>query len=86
MCSLMSGAAKANFTLIIIASLNMIISLYYYLRVIKAIFMDKNEDPIPTLKVSFLPKTALVVCMIGMVVAGMYGEVYNYIYQLISAQ
>lgn len=83
---LMSGAAKANYTLVIIASLNMIISLYYYLRVIKAIFMDKNEDPIPAIKVSLFPKTALVVCMIGMVVTGMYGEVYNYIYKLISSQ
>jgi NADH-quinone oxidoreductase subunit N len=35
---LMAGAGKGNYVFIGIAALNMVISLYYYLRVIKAIF------------------------------------------------
>ncbi len=83
---LMAGAAKENYTLIIIAALNMIISLYYYLKIVKSMFMDKNEQPIPAIKISMLPGAALIFCVIGMVVTGMYGEVYHYIYNLISAQ
>jgi len=82
---IMAGAAKENYTLIIIAALNMIVSLYYYLRVIKSMFMDKNEEPIPTIQISMLPKVALIVCMIGMVGIGLYGDVYNYIYALMSS-
>ena len=40
---LMAGAGRGNYVLIVIAALNMIIALYYYLRVVKAIFMDMNE-------------------------------------------
>jgi len=83
---LMAGAAKENYTLVIIASFNMIVSLYYYLKVIKSVFMDKNDQPIAPLKISFLPKAALIICMTGMVVTGIYGGVYNYIYQLIANQ
>lgn len=83
---LIAGAAKDNYVLVIIASLNMIISLYYYLKVIKSMFMDAGEEPIAPIKISLLPKTALIVCMIGMVVTGLYGGVYEYIYALISAQ
>ena len=83
---LMAGAEKGNYTLVIIAALNMIVALYYYLKVIKAMFMDKNESPIQTLPVNLLPKTALIVCMIGMIVTGLYGDVYAYIHALIAAQ
>ena len=43
---LLAGAGKGNYLLITIAALNMVISLYYYLKVIKAMFMDANENPI----------------------------------------
>jgi NADH-quinone oxidoreductase subunit N len=43
---LMAGAGKGNYVFIGIAALNMVISLYYYLRVIKAIFMDSQPQPI----------------------------------------
>jgi NADH-quinone oxidoreductase subunit N len=42
---LMAGAGKGNYLFITIAALNMVVSLYYYLRVVKAIFMDENEEP-----------------------------------------
>jgi NADH dehydrogenase subunit N (EC 1.6.5.3) len=43
---ILAGAAKGNWLLITIAALNMIISLYYYLRVVKAMFMDHNAAPL----------------------------------------
>ena len=47
---LIAGAAKGNYILITIAALNMVVSLYYYLVVVKAIFMDANEHPIERLR------------------------------------
>jgi NADH-quinone oxidoreductase subunit N len=44
---LSAGALRGNYIFIAIAALNMIISLYYYLRVVRAMFMDKNENPLP---------------------------------------
>jgi NADH-quinone oxidoreductase subunit N len=43
---LTAGASKGSYGFIAIAALNMIISLYYYLRVVRAMFMDKNEQPL----------------------------------------
>jgi NADH-quinone oxidoreductase subunit N len=79
---LMAGAEKGNYLLIIIASLNMVISLYYYLRVIKAIFMDANPYPIGKLKVPLPAVIALAVCVAGIILTGLIGGVYDTIYSL----
>lgn len=79
---LAAGAAKGNYLLITIAALNMVISLYYYLRVVKAIFMEKNSDPIKGIQVNMYPKAALYICMAGIIVLGVFSWVYNYIYSL----
>lgn len=80
---LMAGAGKGNFVFISIAALNMVISLYYYLRVIKAMFMDAAAaDPIPRLQVPLLPNIAFVVCVAGVLVTGLAGWVYDAIYSL----
>ena len=79
---LMAGAAKGNYWLISIAALNMVISFYYYLRVVKAIFMDTNDQPIEKLTIPLLPKLALVICVIGIVITGLVSLVYEYIHSL----
>jgi NADH-quinone oxidoreductase subunit N len=79
---LTAGAAKGNYLLITIAALNMIVSLYYYLRVVKAIFMEKNENPIERIKASSLSNFALLICVAGIIVIGFWSEIYNYIYSL----
>ncbi|HLK27312.1 MAG TPA: NADH-quinone oxidoreductase subunit N [Puia sp.] len=79
---IMSGAGKGNYALIVIAALNMIISLYYYLKVVKAMFMDANDQPIEKLSVNTLPKLAMLICVAGIVVAGFVPAVYHYIYSL----
>lgn len=79
---LMSGAAKANWMLITIAALNMVISFYYYLRVVKAIFMAKNEQPIERVTMPLMPCLALYVCIIGIIATGLVSYVYDYIHSL----
>jgi NADH-quinone oxidoreductase subunit N len=78
----MAGAAKGNYWLIAIAALNMIVSLYYYLRVVKAMFMDSNETPIEKLSIAPMPKFALFICMAGIIITGLISWVYEYIFSL----
>jgi len=79
---IMAGAGKGNYVFITIAALNMIISLYYYLKVVKAMFMDVNENPIERLTVNPLPKLAMIVCMLGVISIGFIHPIYDYIYSL----
>jgi NADH-quinone oxidoreductase subunit N len=79
---LMAGAGNGNYWLIVIAALNMVISLYYYLRVVKAIFMETSESPAERLTVPFLPGLALLLCSAGVLLAGLAGWVYDHIYSL----
>lgn len=81
----MAGAGKGNYIFIIIAALNMVISLYYYLKVVKAIFMDANDQPIEKLNVNMLPKISLFICLGGIIITGLNSGAYNYIYSLISS-
>jgi NADH-quinone oxidoreductase subunit N len=82
---LMAGASKGNWVLIAIAALNMVISFYYYLRVVKAIFMDANENPIERITMALMPRLALYVCIAGIVATGLWSYVYDYINSLGSA-
>jgi NADH-quinone oxidoreductase subunit N len=79
---LTAGAAKASYTFIIIAALNMIVSLYYYLRVVRAMFMDKNENPIGKIKLSRSVSLGLIICAAGIVLAGLLSWIYQYIQSL----
>jgi|RhiMetdeSRZDD1v2_1073273.scaffolds.fasta_scaffold01037_33 NADH-quinone oxidoreductase subunit N len=79
---LMSGAGQGNYILISIAALNMIISFYYYLRIVKAIFMDANDQPIERLTIPAYSRLALYICVAGIIVTGVLGHVYDYIHSL----
>lgn len=79
---LKAGASKGDLFLITIAALNMIIALYYYLRVIKAMFMEENEESIPQMNSGWPLKCALAVCLIGILFTGFSGPIYEYIFSL----
>jgi len=77
-----AGASKGNYFFITVAALNLVVSLCYYLRVIRAVFMDKNEQPIE--KINILPsvKLGMVICAGGIVLVGLLSWIYDYITQL----
>jgi NADH-quinone oxidoreductase subunit N len=81
---LFAGAGKGNYLLIVIAALNMVVSLYYYLKVIKAMFMDANENSIEKIKTNWQPKIALAICVGGILITGIASGAYNYIHSLLS--
>ena len=78
-----AGAAKGNYLFITIAALNLIVSLYYYLRVIRAVFMDKNDQPIEKINLEFSPKLGLIICGAGIVLVGLLSWIYDYITTLL---
>ncbi len=78
-----AGAAKGAYWFITIAALNMIISLYYYLRVVRAMFMDKNDQPVEPIKTNSTVKFALIVCAAGIVLVGLLSWIYDYIQSLV---
>jgi NADH-quinone oxidoreductase subunit N len=77
-----SAASKGYYILVLIAVLNATISLYYYLRVIKAMFIDHNDMPIPYFKSDTITRIGLVVCVLCVFMTGFFGFVYEYIFQL----
>ena len=58
----------------------MVISLYYYLKVIKAMFMDANDNPIEKVQAGWSPKLAMIICMGGIIIIGLASGAYQYIY------
>jgi NADH-quinone oxidoreductase subunit N len=80
---LTAGASKGSYLFIIIAALNMIISLYYYLRVIRSVFMDKNEQPLEKVRIEPSAKLGLMICAAGIVLVGLLSWIYDYIQNLV---
>jgi NADH-quinone oxidoreductase subunit N len=77
---LFTGAAeKGMYVMVLIAVLNATVSLYYYLLVVKAVFINKSESPIPSLSTTLYEKLALTLCVTGVVVIGFASQVYEYI-------
>lgn len=77
-----AGATKGNYWFITMVALNLIVSLYYYLRVIRAVFMDKNEHPIERIKGNRAVNFGLTICAAGIVLVGLVSWIYEYISKL----
>jgi len=74
-----AAAGSGYYILVLIAVLNATISLYYYLLVIKAIFIEKNEHPIPEFRSSNAMRIALVLCIAGVFIIGFASGIFEYI-------
>lgn len=80
---LFTAAAESGFyTLLLVAVLNAIISLYYYLLVVKAMFIDKNEEPIAAFKSDFSTRLSLIICVLGIIVTGFYSPLFEFLKDL----
>lgn len=74
-----AAAAQGYYLLVFIALLNTVISLYYYLLVIKAMFLNKSENPIETVKSDIPVKISFVVCTLGILLVGLISTIYTQI-------
>ena len=81
---LLSGSSGGNYWVIGIAAANMVISLYYYLRVVKTIFLNQPVQSLPQHTLSFSVKFALLFCAVGIVLIGFFGFLYEHLFQLLT--
>lgn len=79
---LTAGGSKGSYWFITIAALNMIVSLYYYLRVIRSVFMDRNDKPIDKIKPGSPEMLGLIICGAAIVLVGFMSWLYDYIHSL----
>ena len=80
----MSAASEGYYWLIFIAVINVTISLYYYLLVVRAMFVRTNDDPIPFFKSDWAMRLGLLIPAIGILVLGLYSPVYEHINELVG--
>ena len=78
----MSVASAGMYVLLFIAVVNTVVSLYYYLLVVRAMFLRKSEAPLAYFKSDAWMRASLVICVIGILALGVWSGVYEYIYQL----
>jgi NADH-quinone oxidoreductase subunit N len=77
-----AAAEKGFYLLVLIAVLNTIISLYYYLLVVKAMFINKSETPIEKFRSDFPTQFALGICVAGIVITGFASILFEVIKNL----
>ena len=64
---------------VFVALINTVISLYYYLLIVKAMFIKHNDSPLPAFKSAASTKLALAICTAGVILFGVCSGVYNWI-------
>ncbi|MBA4275591.1 MAG: NADH-quinone oxidoreductase subunit N [Flavobacterium sp.] len=77
-----AAASKGLYLLVFLAVVNVTISLYYYLLVVRAMFIRKSENPIPFFKSKIYMRLGLVITVLGILVLGLYSPLYDYIFEL----
>jgi len=77
-----AAASKGYWVIVFIAVVNATISLYYYLLVVRAMFLRKSDNPIPYFKSKFYMRLGLIMAAVGIIVAGLYSPFYEYIYSI----
>ena len=76
------AAFKAGYPLLVfIALANTVISLYYYLLIVKAMYIKPNESPIAKFQSDGYTRLALTLSLLGVIVFGLGGVFYTYIEQ-----
>lgn len=74
-----AAASSGMYILVLIAVLNATLSLYYYLLVVKAMFISKNESPVAAIESTVYEKMAFALCLGGIIIIGFTSSVYGYI-------
>ena len=63
--------------LVFIALINTIVSLYYYILVVKAMFITPNESPVAAFRSDCSTRISLVLCLAGILLLGIVSSVYD---------
>lgn len=66
-----------HWLVVFLALINTIISLFYYLLIVKAMYITPNDNPVPTFRSSALMRTSLLLCVAGIIVLGLFSSIYQ---------
>ena len=72
-----SAFHSGHWLVVFLALVNTIISLYYYLLIVKAMYITPNDAPVATFRTPALARTGLFICLIGVIVLGICSGVYE---------
>ena len=75
----------AIYALVLIALVNTIISLYYYLLVVKAMFLRQDDCVIPTIKSHWTERAGMILCVLGVIFIGLISCIYAHINGAVDA-
>jgi NADH-quinone oxidoreductase subunit N len=77
---LFTAVAESGFYVLLgVAVLNTVISLYYYLLVVKAMFINNSDTPVAAFTSDTAMRISLVGCSVGILIIGFYSPVFEYI-------
>ncbi|MBQ3699684.1 MAG: NADH-quinone oxidoreductase subunit N [Prevotella sp.] len=79
MAAAQQGSFWAYFV-VFIALINTVVSLYYYLLIVKAMYIKQTDSPLPMFTTEVSTRTALVVCTLGIVLFGICSCIYDYLF------
>jgi len=78
MAGVQQGDPAAYFV-VFIALVNTVVSLYYYLLIVKAMYIPKTDTPLPTFQSDAHTKCALAICTAGIALFGICSCIYEWI-------
>ena len=78
----MAAAADGSwwcYLVVFIALINTVVSLYYYLLIVKAMYITKTDTPLATFQSDFNSRLALGLCTAGVIAFGVVSCIYSWI-------
>lgn len=69
----------AIYVLVLIALINTIVSLYYYLLVVKSMYITPGEPEVPTFRSAVSERLGLIITVGGIILLGIASPVYDYL-------
>jgi NADH-quinone oxidoreductase subunit N len=79
----MAAAEEGSFWayfVVFVALVNTVVSLYYYLLIVKAMYIKPSDNPLPTFKSDESTKIALGICTAGIALFGICSCIYDYLF------
>ena len=71
--------SNVAYAVVFIALVNTVPSLYYYLKIVKCMYINKTETPLPTFRSDCATRTALALCTAGVLLFGVCSCVYGWL-------
>ena len=81
MAAAQQGSFWAYFV-VFIALINTVVSLYYYLLIVKCMYIKQTDTPLPTFQTSWSTRAALTLCTLGIVLFGICSCIYDYLFSV----